>query len=169
MTTELELVVPSDWEEMERVYQAASDFLESRNLSSEALFRYTMVICELVENGMKYGYFRNHNDAVAVRVNVSEKTITVQVTNPVGKTTKAYLDELDRTIQWVRSFQDPYEAYLYRMKAISREPPDASKSGLGIVRITYEGRAALDFYLEEDNMLSVSAVAKIERREGEGV
>jgi len=99
---------------------------------------------------------------VTVRVKIADKTITVQVSNPVGKSTESYLSELDRTIQWVRSFQDPFEAYVDRMKAISREPLDASKSGLGIARITYEGRAALDFYLEEDNTLSVSAVSNID-------
>jgi hypothetical protein len=48
------------------------------------------------------------------------------------------------------------------MKAISREPLDNVKSGLGLVRITYEGQAILDFYLDENDTLSVSAVSNLE-------
>jgi hypothetical protein len=121
-----------------------------------------MVVCELVENGIKYGLFHNDSDVVRVRLRVAQDKFSVQVTNPVGKVSESHLNDLDRTIQWVRGFQDPFEAYIERMKAISREPLDIDKSGLGIVRITYEGRAALDFFVEEDNTLSVSAVSDIQ-------
>jgi hypothetical protein len=159
MHLELELCVTSDWTEMERVHQAAADFLESAQLPPDSVFRHTMIICELVENGIKYGNFRKTGTAVSVLVRIADKTITVQVTNPVGSGSEPYLRELDRTIQWVRGFQDPFEAYLGRIKEISREPLDAERSGLGISRITYEGRAALDFFLDEDRTLSVSAVS----------
>jgi len=159
---ELELRVASDWGEVGRVNQAVGEFLSGCGLPSEGVDKYTMVVCELVENGIKYGHFSDEKDAVMVRVWISGATISVLVSNPVGTYSRTYLSELDRTIQWVRGFQAPFEAYIARMKAISREPLEGDKSGLGLVRITYEGRAILDFYLDENDTLSVSAVSNLE-------
>jgi two-component sensor histidine kinase len=162
-SSELELIVVPEWTEMGNVNQAISDFLTASKLSDDAVNKYTMVVCELVENAIKYGFFPETAHDVRVQVKLDRDKISVQVTNPVGEVSHTYLNELDKTIQWVRGFQAPFEAYVARMRAISREPPELDKSGLGLVRITYEGRAVLDFYLEENDMLSVSAVADFDR------
>ncbi|MGA2762036.1 MAG: ATP-binding protein [Spirochaetia bacterium] len=162
MNPELELRVASDWEEVGKVNQAVGEFLGGCGLPAEAVDKYTMVVCELVENGIKYGHFSGEKDVVQVRVWIANGTVSVLVSNPIGQYTRTYLSELDRTIQWVRGFQAPFEAYIARMKAISREPLDNVKSGLGLVRITYEGQAILDFYLDENDTLSVSAVSNLE-------
>ena len=159
--SELDLQVKSEWPEVGRVNETVGAFLESCHLAPDAVAQYTMVVCELVENGIKYGYFESESSVVRVLVKVARGTVSVQVINPVGVSSQAYLAELDRTIQWVRGFQAPFEAYIARMKAISREPIDIDKSGLGLVRITYEGRAVLDFFLDENDTLSVSAVSDI--------
>ena len=159
--SELDLQVKSEWPEVGRVNETVGAFLESCHLAPDAVAQYTMVVCELVENGIKYGYFASDSAVVRVLVKVARGTVSVQVINPVGESSQAYLAELDRTIQWVRGFQAPFEAYIARMKAISREPIDIDKSGLGLVRITYEGRAVLDFFLDENDTLSVSAVSDI--------
>jgi two-component sensor histidine kinase len=160
--TELDLLVSSDWGEVGKVNEAVAEFLESCGLPPETVSQCTMVVCELVENGIKYGYFDKDRATVRVVTRVSSGNISVQVVNPVGKSSQVYLKELDRTIQWVRGFQAPFEAYIERMKAISREPLEEEKSGLGLVRITYEGRAVLDFFLDENETLSVSAVSDIQ-------
>jgi hypothetical protein len=162
MSPELELRVASDWTEVGKVNQEVGNFLSAFGLPPEAVDKYTMVVCELVENGIKYGHFGKGKDSVDVRVWIDGGTISVLVSNPIGNCTQTYLSELDRTIQWVRGFQAPFEAYIARMKAISQEPLDIDKSGLGLVRITYEGRAMLDFYLDENDTLSVSAVSNLE-------
>jgi hypothetical protein len=159
--SELDLLVKSEWPEVGRVNEVVGSFLVSCGLPPDAVAQYTMVVCELVENGIKYGYFESEGSVVRVLVKVARGSISVQVINPVGESSQAYLAELDRTIQWVRGFQAPFEAYIARMKAISREPIDIDKSGLGLVRITYEGRAVLDFFLDENDTLSVSAVSDI--------
>jgi hypothetical protein len=160
-SSELDLLVDSDWGEVGKVNEAVAGFLGSCGLRPETVSRCTMVVCELVENGVKYGYFDSDRATVRVITRVSRDSISVQVINPVGKSSQVYLQELDRTIQWVRGFQAPFEAYIERMKAISREPLEADKSGLGLVRITYEGRAVLDFFLDENETLSVSAVSDV--------
>ena len=159
---ELRLRVSSDWKEVERVYEEVGRFLGTWSLSDETVDRCTMVVCELVENGIKYGHFGRIGDTVSVYLVIRNGTISVQVTNPIGPASRNHLPLLDRTIQWVRGFQAPFEAFVARMKAISREPIEEDKSRLGLLRITYEGRAMLDFYVEEDEMLSVSAVTSID-------
>lgn len=162
MESQLDLRVGADWSEMGRVNEEAGQFLASCQLSAEAVQRYTMVVCELVENAIKYGMFEDPEDRIQVHVSVSSSAISVQVTHHCHETGGPALGDLDRTVQWLRSYQAPFEAYVARMKAISREPLDADKSGLGLVRITYEGRALLDFYVDENSMLSVSAVSSLE-------
>ncbi len=154
--------VSSDWKEVDRVYEEVGRFLGEWELTDEAIDRCTMVVCELVENGIKYGHFGRIGDAVTVYLAIGNGTISVQVTNPIGPASRNHLPLLDRTIQWVRGFQAPFEAFVARMKAISREPIETDKSRLGLLRVTYEGRAMLDFYVEEDEMLSVSAVTSID-------
>lgn len=161
MKNELNLRVQPNWNEMGMVNQTALDFLTASALSEEAVNMYTMIVCELVENSIKYGDFRHSDDTIHVQVGITRKNISVQVSNPISQATQPYLQDLDRMVQWIRGFQDPFEAYVQRMKAISREPIEVDKSGLGIVRITYEGRAILDFFVREDNTLNVSVVSSI--------
>ncbi len=159
--SELELLVASDWGKMGNVNETILSFLESCAFPAELANMYTMVACELTENGIKYGSFEEAGSSVRVRLKVDPREISIEVTNPIGGGSRAYLRELDRTIQWVRGFQDPFEAYMERMQAISRESIDVDRSGLGLVRITYEGRAALDFFVEDESTLSVSAVSEL--------
>jgi len=39
------------------------------------------------------------------------------------------------------------------------------ESGIGLVRIAYEGNGLLDFFVAENNMLNVSVVSNIERED----
>jgi len=87
--------------------------------------------------------------------------VTIEVNNPVDESTSHDLRRLDRTIQWIRGYQDSFEAYIERMKEISKKPLKDEESGLGLVRIAYEGKAILDFFVRDDNMLNVSAVTRI--------
>ena len=61
-------------------------------------------------------------------------------------------------VQWIRGFQDPFEAYLERLKEVSSQSLDHEESGLGLVRIAYEGQSVLDFFVTENHVLAVSAV-----------
>lgn len=158
-TFELTMRFASQWEEIVRVNDAVTEFLERRRLPPEQNQRCTMIACELVENAIKYGCYGETETVVLLHVQVSSRSVLVQVRNPVCDDYRSYLEELDRTIQWTRGFQDPFEAYIERVKAISSEPLGMKRSCLGIARIAYEGGAALDFYLDEDGTVSVAALA----------
>ena len=164
MSKDLRLDVSNDWGEVERVNHEVHQFLAECKLDGHEVDTFTMVACELVENSIKYGdptgaRGRDHELTVTVR----GQDITVLVRNPIGSESGFHLEELDRTLQWIRGFQDPFQAYIERVREISREPASRGKSGLGIVRIAYEARAAIDFVVGDDDMLAVSAVAKAAR------
>lgn len=150
------------WNEVDRVIRSTSTFLRKCDFLEHTVDTYTMVACELVENAIKYGNYESpENEFVHVSIDISGIVITVQVTNRLKSENIYHLRQLDKTLQWIRGFQDPFQAYVERLKQISRESPEHTKSGLGIARIAYEARATIDFVVGEDETLHVVAVSNI--------
>ena len=151
-----------DWEKIEDIRNKSADFLYSHNMSDETIYSLSMVISELIENGIKYGHYATKNNLLTVSINVKNKTITIEVIHPIDKSTLKKISKLDRMIQWIRSFQDPFEAYVERLKEVSKRPLSDKESGIGLVRIAYEGNAVIDFIVNNNNMLNVSAIADLD-------
>lgn len=162
MEGSMKLEIKPLWDEVERVREESAIFLTSKGLEKDAVFSLSMVVGELVENSIKYGKQGDEKALVGISLDVSGGLVTVEVTNLVDDTAYAHLARLDRTIQWIRGFQDPFEAYVERMKEVARRQMEDKESGLGLVRIAYEGRAILDFFLDESEILNVSAVLNLE-------
>jgi hypothetical protein len=149
------------WENVAEVRQQATAFLEAQKLSRDVVDAIAMVVCELTENATKYGEFANEGDAIEVRLALEPGQVTVEVVNPVKRADGTNLSRLDETVQWIRGFQDPFEAYLNRLRELSTEGLEGTESRLGLVRIAYEGRAVLDFYINERSALAVSAIRRL--------
>jgi|GEM_PF-340761 len=162
MKRSIKLTVSPSWDEIERVRNESDEFLRSHMLPHDTVDALTMVISELIENGVKYGVFKSPENKMIVILNIGQSVITVEVINPVDETAHYHLTRLDRAIQWIRGHQDPFEAYIERLKEVSKRPLHDEESGLGLVRIAYEGGAILDFFVGEDNILNVSAVSNLE-------
>ncbi|SEO80021.1 hypothetical protein [Aquisalimonas asiatica] len=156
MPHELNLTLRPEWEEVEQLNQQAMDFLHGTGMSSTEVDTYTMVICELAENSIKYG---DSSEPIHLHVRVRAKDVSVQVKNKVRDEAQGHLRELDQTLQWIRGVQDPYQAYLERIRELSREPIANARSCLGLIRVMYEGRSDVDFVLD-DNTLNVSAQSR---------
>lgn len=153
--------VRADWEEMERVNEMTYEFMRSLGLEESDVDTFTMVVCELTENAIKYGNRAGaHDETLDLTAAYENGELTVRLVNYIDSQSADNLQHLDRAVQWARSFQDPFQAYIGRVKEISRELADSSRSGLGIVRIAYEARATIDFIVGEDDTLTVSAVAR---------
>ena len=159
MERSLKVLVEPTWDEIEKARNTSSDFLNAHGLSNDAVHALTMVVSELIENSVKYGKFAAPESKVVVTIDIEESMISVEVVNPVDETVYKHLKNLDRTIQWIRGHQDPFEAYIERLREVSKRPLDDKESGLGLVRISYEGRSILDFFLGENDLLSVSAIS----------
>jgi hypothetical protein len=159
----LELRVPPEWESIRSAWEPCRALLAEAGLGDDEAYQLAMVAQELLENAVKYGAFaRGERIALAVRVGAGEVTVEVKSR---ALSDDANLRRFDHTVQWIRGFHDPFEAYVERLKQVSARPYAHGESGLGLTRIAYEGRCALDFYMDEGNVLAVSAVY---RRDGGG-
>lgn len=157
MTDVLKVPVRPEWSEIDHVRTATREFLRQRDVEGETIDAVAMVVTELLENANKYGVF-NGGATIRLQVKVQAASIVVEVQNPIGPDAEPHLARLDRMVQWIRSFQDPFQAYLERLRQVSAEALDSRESGLGLARIAYEGRSLIDFCLGRDGTLTVSAV-----------
>ena len=157
MHVTLLLSLKPQWEEIDALGGRCMDFLKGEGLNADAQNALAMVACELAENATKYGHFGGVKEVVKVSLEVLPSQVTVTVSNPVTPEEAESLAILDHTIQWIRGFQDPFQAYLERLRDVSSQSLLSTESRLGLVRIAYEGQSTLDFFVGADGILVVSA------------
>jgi hypothetical protein len=155
-----------DWAEVEGVRQRSVAFLREQGFEADVVDAVSMVACELTENAVKYGHFHDGAEAIGVTLTCAPKAVTVEVQSPVDDSKGIGVTKLDYMIQWIRGHQDPFEAYLGRLKEVSAQHMTSPESGLGLVRIAYEGHSILDFYVDNRNILFISAVYPLDAAPG---
>ena len=159
MDNSLKLNIKPEWDEINILRDSCIQFLETHGFSYDLIHSLTMILSELVENSIKYGNFKGSDTEVLIYLDVGKNFITIEVNNPVDQKSATHLQRLDKTIQWIRGYQDSFQAYIEKLKEISRKPLEDEESGLGLARIAYEGKAILDFFVLDD-VLNVSAISK---------
>jgi hypothetical protein len=152
----LELRIAPEWDAVKATWDQCRALLAAAGLAQDESYQLAMVAQELLENAVKYGAFGG-SERIALGLRVVPEDVTIEVKSRVG-VDDAHLRRFDRMIQWIRGFQDPFEAYIQRLKAVAARPYAPGESGLGLTRIAYEGRCAIDFFVDENNVLAVSAV-----------
>lgn len=158
MQGRLDLRIPPDWNAAKSLWDPCMAFFREHGLDHDESYALTMATEELLENAVKYGAW---NDAVPtdilVTLEVEGRAATVEVHGPINED-PVMIRKLDDTIQWIRGFQSPFEAYVERLKQVSAQSYVEGVSGLGLTRIAYEARCLLDFYVTAENRLAMSAV-----------
>ncbi len=154
----LRLELTPDWAEVNRIHTRCLSFLGEHSFDENVTNAVSMVACELTENAIKYGCFDSDKSVIHLDVDLGSTAITVEVKNRIDDEAAQSLTRLDRMIQWIRGYQDPFQAYIERLKEVSTQSLESEESGLGLVRIAYEGQSVLDFYVDSSNTVSVSAV-----------
>ncbi|MGB8931466.1 MAG: hypothetical protein WCC48_09505 [Anaeromyxobacteraceae bacterium] len=157
MDSALNLQLRPDWDAIRETWDRCGRHFESNGLTRDEAYGLCMVVQELLENAVKYGRFTAGKPPVELALDVTPQEVTVEVKSPVG-VGSTELAEFDRTIQWIRGFQDPFEPYLERLKLASAQAWGSGVAGLGLTRVAYEGRCVLDFYVDASDTLAVSAV-----------
>ena len=154
----LELQLRPDWEVVKGAWDTCMGFFGEQNLHPDVSYALSMSTQELLENAVKYGHFvAAKNPAIVLRINVGRCDVTVEVESPIDPSPEG-MKKLDDTVQWIRGYQNPFEAYVERLKDLSSQPYAHDRSGLGLTRVAYEGQCTLDFYVNEFDILSISAV-----------
>ena len=153
----LDLRLKPDWDTVKGAWTDCTRLFDEHGLTQDVSYALSMTAQELLENAVKYGRYSNDADAIELSVKVGTGDITIEVRNPVD-VTAVNLKTFDATIQWIRGYQNPFEAYVERLKDVSAQPFAPGRSGLGLTRVAFEGQCILDFYVNESNILAVSAV-----------
>ena len=162
MKNSIQLHLDSNLHKIKDLEEKIRNFLISNGFSDAAVQIQIMIIKELITNGLKYGKAASSENRISVGIHLDERTITFEVQNPVDATCFDRLKELDTTIQFIRGYQDPFEAYLIKQQEVSRNPHGDKRNGLGLARIAYEGDAMLDFFISEDSTLNLYAVKNLD-------
>ena len=111
MKKAIRLDIKPEWNEIEKVRNKCSKFFKSHGFSNDTVYMLIMVISELIENSIKYGHFESPgNNKVAVHIRINLKDITIEVINLVHESGYHNLKRLDKTIQWIRGYQDPFDS-----------------------------------------------------------
>lgn len=161
LSKSLKLKIKPVWDELDYVRDQVEAFLQSHNFEPNQVHAMVMTTSELTENAIKYGQHDLDTDTVNIFVDIYPKEVIIEVKNKIVNVDNEALKELDENIQWIRGYQNQYEAYMEKLKHISAKNLKAGESGLGLVRISYEGQCILDFYVNEDDILAMSAVYKL--------
>lgn len=158
MQASMEIDLRPDANGIDTAGEKGGNFLKSHGFSDNAISTQIMILRELIHNGMMYCNINRSENKITARIHIADNAITFEVMNPVDDTCFEQLKELDRTIQFIKGYQDPFEAYLIKQKEASQNSDGNEINGLGLARIACEGRAILDFFVSEDNVLSLYAV-----------
>ncbi len=155
----LELTLKSKWDEIDRAREECRAFLKDLGAAEETCDSLVMIASEILENAIKYGSFKSEDDEFTFKLEAGSDGMLVQAWSPLpADGMSENLRRFDSIVQWIRSFQSPFQAYLERLKLVAGHPLDDSESGLGLIRIAYEGEAIIDFYVNEEDILYVSAL-----------
>lgn len=154
----LDICMVSDWEKIEGIREKGEVFFKSHNIPPDDTQTLIMVLSELVENAIKYGSNEGGKNEIRLRIEFSDKMVVIEVMNYVNGASEVHLERLDHMIQWIRGHQNSFESYIERIKEVSTKPFDDEESGLGLVRIAYEGKSLIDFFVDGNKLLTVSAI-----------
>ncbi len=150
----LELMLPPDWEAVRAVWDSCRGMLERSGLPPDEAYSLAMVAQELLENAVKYG--AGGADGIRLSLRVEEEDVTVVVVSRVGED-DTHVRAFGGAVQRIRERPDSFDAYVERLQQVALRPYAPGGSELGLARIAYEGRCALDFSLDA-GFLAVSAV-----------
>jgi hypothetical protein len=142
--------------------EKSSSFLKSHGLSDNLVQVQINILTGLIKNGIKFARFTPSADEITVRLQIDEQHYTIEVMNPVDQTRRDQLEQLDKTIQFIRGFQDPNEAYSIRAVEAAGHPIEAEANDLDLAKLACKGGAILDFFVSKDNFLNLSAVGSID-------
>jgi hypothetical protein len=138
--------------------------LKSKGYSDDIIETQIMILKELIISSKEFDDLRPSEFEMSVQLHIEDNAITVEVKKPVCESAYGKLEELDKTIQWIRGYQDPLEHYMINLAEASDAFHFAGTNGLGLARIAHEAHAVVDFYVSEDNVLNLSAVSNLSAR-----
>ena len=145
---------------IETVKNKSGQFFRSHGLPEELVQEQIMIVDELVELGAYFSNVELSANPITVEINVDDNELWVEVSQPVDEAADNKINHLDKAIQMIRGFQDPYEAYL-QLKRSTAARNGQEKMGFQLVKIACEGHSIVDYFVDEAGILYLSAVRRL--------
>ena len=161
MKKTMEFNLKSNIGEIKKLEQKSSNFLKYHGYSDDTVQAQIMILRELLISGKKFEDLRPSEFQTSVNLHIEDHAITVEVKKSVCESAYSKLEDLDKTIQWIRGYQDPLENYTINLAAAYGTSHITGTNALGLARIAHEADAIIDFYVSEDNILNLSAVSNL--------
>jgi len=149
----IKLFLNSNGNGIEEASEKTAEFLNSHGLPDKTVQEQIIILKELHNICLRYSGCKSLQGNMTVQIHINGDKITVEVSNPINGIQSKQLKELDNIIQFIRGYQDSFEAYL-RMKENSIN----GSNGLALAKLAYEGKTMLDFFVSEQNTMNMIAV-----------
>ena len=149
----IDLPVRNEWKNVDLLRTSVQNCFIAVFSDVDGCHSLAMVTGELVENAVKYGDWTGDRRCFRLRVHGQERRAYVAVENPVRDGDPS-LGRLLSTLERIQSYPSAEAAYRARLLELASD--DSGESGLGLVRVAYEGHAALSARVD-DRTLKVVA------------
>lgn len=143
--------------EIKKLEQKSSYFLKYQGYSDDTIQTQILILRELIKSSRQFKDLRPSEFEMSVQLHIEKNAITLEVKKSVCESNCGKLEEFDKTIQWIRSYQDPLERHIINLAKASDVSHISGTNGLGLARIAHQSDAIIDFYVSEDNILNLSA------------
>jgi len=160
MKNSIEFRLKPNGSEIAKVGEKGESFLKAHGLSDDHVQKQIMVIKELINSGKTFDNQKPAGNEMSVHLYIEDKTVTAEIRKAVKASgSDNQLQALDKTIQWIRGYQDPFAPFMVSAWQASGPTSHSDSNSFGLAKIAYEAGAILDFYVSEDNVLNLSAVS----------
>lgn len=154
----LQLALPGQWELVDEVREAVRRLVSSAWGDGELADALSMASAELLENAIKYGVA---GGAVDLTLTDEGEELVITVANHIDPDTR-YAAQLEACLEWLHGFANPAVAYTEALQRLFAKGDAASgESGLGILRVAYEGGCQVDCDLSAAPRILVRARRKL--------
>ena len=164
MTKSIRFKLKPDGYKIETVREKGSDFLKAHGFSDDTVQAQMTILHQLISSGKKFDNLMASENEMTVLLLIEKNAIIVEVSKPVNESSYSQLNELDKAIQWIRSwgYPDPIEPYTIKCKEVTDNRQYFEAEGLELAMIAHKEGAVLDFYVSEDSILNLSAVRNLD-------
>lgn len=142
---------------LKAVIEESNQFLKSHGISEKTVDEQIMVLEEIVKCGTAFDNFGPSDGRTRIGINIDKEVIRIEVSRSLNDSAVSRIQELDKIIQFINGFQDPFDAFI-KIRSDSSSPHRSHFNGDGLARIAYEGKAMVDFFVNEHNVLKLYAI-----------
>jgi len=144
----IDLPVRNEWKNVDLLRTSVQNCFAALFREIDGSHAVSMVTGELLENAMKYGEWCEAEDCdrtMHLSIQGNAERAIVRVKSPIIPDSEN-VRRLFATLEWIRSFGDPQDAYRARLKMIA--DGEVASGQLGLVRVAYEGGGIIDAKIE---------------------